>query len=117
MSEWKDILAAKHHLPPGKLMAYLEGTLSPEEKHEVEVWIATNGMEADALEGLSTMSTQDAVAAVSGIDLHLHKHIVAKKRRSKAISVNNWAWVAVGVILALAVIAYAIICLLLKHKP
>ena len=53
MSGLNDILNnGKSMISQEQLIAYLEGRLSAEEQHDVELWLAEEGMESDALEGL-----------------------------------------------------------------
>lgn len=92
-----------------KLKAYLEGTLSTEEQHAVEQWLAEEGMEADALEGLKALPANESAAITQRIN-HSLQHELHKKarRRSKVIKDNNWAWVAVIIVLMLCIVAYVV---------
>ena len=111
MSDQKDILSfeqgGKGKIPDDKLMAYLEGRLSPEEQYEVEEWLSMDGMESDAVEGLKNMQPSDAKKAVGKINYELRKQLRARnKRRTKLITENNWGWLAVLIVLMLAVVSY-----------
>lgn len=111
MSELNDILNnSKDRLPEEKLKAYLEGKLSPEEQHEVEVWLTDEGMEADALEGLRTLPVSESAEIAKRINYTLQHELHKKaRRRSKVIKDNNWAWIAAIILLLLCIIAYAVI--------
>ncbi len=97
-------------LPEDKLIAYLEGRLTAEEQHEVELWLAEEGMEADALEGLKNVPTNDTQQVVSRLNRDLHSKVAKNyRRRSRPIRDNKWAMVAVLLILLFAIVAYIII--------
>jgi anti-sigma factor RsiW len=116
MSELDNILSDDHgRLPEDKLMAYLEGRLSPEEQHEVEAWLAEEGMESDALEGLQQLAPGDAKQSAARLNNELRKMITGKKeRRKKQIRNTPWSWTAILVILLLAILAYMVLHLMLK---
>jgi anti-sigma factor RsiW len=116
MSGLKDILKdGKGMIPEDKLMAYLEGRLSPQEQHEVEEWLAEEGMESDALEGLRKMAPEETVQAVNKLKHHLHRQINTKKnRRQRPIKDNVWGWLAVIVILLLCIMGYVVLRYALK---
>lgn len=118
MADEKDILKKEDgKLPEDKLMAYFEGKLSPEEQHEVEHWLAEEGMEADALEGLQAIPVNEAKAASLSINHQLSKELSKKKRKRKTsvIKTNSWAWVAVVIILLLAILAFTILRMIIRH--
>lgn len=95
-----------------KLKDYFSGKLSSAEQHEVEKWMMENPFEADALEGLrSVQSEQKIHATVNQLNKHLHNYLQDKKnkRRRKLSSSNNWAYLAVFIILLLIIMAYLII--------
>ncbi len=92
------------------LQAYFDGKLSAEQQHEVEMWLSETGMEADALEGLQTMPANESRDITNKLNRDLQQQIRKKpRRRSKAIKDNYWAWLAIVVILLLAILAYVII--------
>ena len=104
---WND--DAKGLLPEDKLLAYMEGRLSPEEQHEVEAWLAEEGMEADAIEGLQQEKSSSVLKSVNRLNDNLNTHLYKNRRRRKQISDNPFAWIAVVIILLLAVLAYVVI--------
>ena len=111
MSELNDILSndgnAKGPLPEEKLMAYLEGKLSPAEQHEVEQWLSAEGMESDALEGLQALRPGETKKAVGKINYELRKELGSRnKRRTKHIKDNKWSWLAILIVLMLAIVCY-----------
>lgn len=114
MSEFHNILHNNNNnnnkLTEEKLIAYLEGKLSPEEQHAVETWLAEEGIEADALEGLMTLSPAETKHMTNHINHVLQQRLHKKsRRRHKYIKNNNWAWIAVIIILTLCIIAYIVL--------
>jgi ferric-dicitrate binding protein FerR (iron transport regulator) len=104
---WND---GKGKLPEDKLLAYLEGKLSPEEQHEVEAWMAEEGMGTDALEGLTQLPAGEAKEMVSRLNHNLRTELTTKeRRRKKPIKDNPLAWLAVIIILLLCIAAYIVI--------
>lgn len=118
MSSYNDIFAnngGKGKLPEDKLIAYLEGKLSPQEQHEVEQWLAEEGPESDAIEGLQQLETADTRTSVDRINYNLRRELLSKKpKRKTAIKTNNWAIIAVIIILLAAILAYVVIRLVIK---
>lgn len=117
MSRLNDILSQgeKGRLPEDKLLAYLEGRLSPQEQHEVEKWLADEGMEGDAIEGLQQLDAGDAKYSVSKLNHKLRQELLNKKHHRKtAIKDNPWAMIAVIVILLVTILAYIVIRLAVK---
>lgn len=116
MAELNDIWnSGKGKLPEDKLMAYLEGRLSAQEQHEVEAWLAEEGMEADAVEGLKELPATEANQLVHKLNHQLQAELSKKpRRRSKAIADNKWAWLAIIIVLVLAIAGYAILHLMMK---
>lgn len=95
-----------------KLMDYLNGKLSASEQHEVERWMMENPFEAEAWEGLQQYGgKKNLQPTVEQLNKQLKKYLNEKKqkRRSKLDASNFWVYLAVLLILALAVIVYFII--------
>ena len=110
MSEANDIWNNnKGGLPEDKLMAYLEGKLSPAEQHEIERWVAEEGMEGDALEGLKNIEPEETKPLVHRLNKNLRNKLAGKKRRTRPIADNHWSWLAILIILLLAVACYMVI--------
>jgi anti-sigma factor RsiW len=99
----------KGKLSEDKLMAYLEGKLSPAEQHEVEQWLAEEGMESDAMEGLQAQHISDTRHSVDKLNHKLRTAILSKKRRRKPLNTNYLSWVAIAIVLLLAIVAYIVV--------
>ncbi len=112
MSKPNDILSfdsGKNKLPEDKLMAYLEGKLSPAEQHEVEVWLAEEGMESDALEGLKAIGPAETKQTVNKLNHNLRKTLLSRKRKRRPMKTDHIALIAIAIILMLCIIAYIVI--------
>lgn len=101
-----------------KLMDYLSGKLSEQERHEVEKWMADNEFGNEAMEGLQDFADKkDLQSYVDHLNKDLHKYIRQKKERRerRRIKDDPWTYVAIVMILAIAVIAYIVIKRLEHH--
>ena len=106
----------KDKLPEDKLIAYMEGKLSPAEQHEVEKWLAAEGMEADAVDGLKTVPATEAKNIVHSLNQQLHSQLgKKKKRRTSPIKNNATAWIAVVIILLLCIVGYFVLRLAVSN--
>ena len=107
MSKEKDI--QNNSLSQEKLLAYLEGKLSAEEQREVEALLSEDGADADAIEGLKDLTTADAHVLANRIDYTLlHELRKNKHKGRKKLSADKWTWLAVLIILLLAIVTYFI---------
>ncbi len=111
MTDQQDISQySKGRLPEDKLLAYLEGRLSPAEQREVEALLAEEGMESDALEGLQQLPADKTRHIAERINYRLQHDLKKNRHRGKKhFSDNKWGWLAVLVILILVVLAYIVI--------
>ncbi len=115
MSELNNILpggpgkGGKERISEENLMLYLEGKLTPAQQHEVEQWLAEEGMESDAVEGLKTISPVETRLTVNKLNHQLHKTLHHKKRKRRPVASNYYTLIAMGIILLLAIVAYLVI--------
>ncbi|MBS1783246.1 MAG: hypothetical protein JSS78_09280 [Bacteroidetes bacterium] len=97
------------------LEAYLAGILPMSESREVELWLAREGMESDAIDGLVKMPQTDIKASVKKINSQLRNQIRQDKRqRRRNIHLQRWVWLALVVIISLVVLAYFLISIVQK---
>lgn len=101
-------------LPEEKLAAYLDGTLSEAERWEVEQWLSGEGAESDALEGLSTISADEAMGAKARINARLQQSIGRKRSRRKYLNNQREAITAVLVVLLIIAVCFGIMWVM-KH--
>ena len=98
--------SGKQKLSDDMLLAWQEGRLSPAEQHEVEKWLADEGMESDALEGLHGLAPADTRQSVQKLHSKLRKTLADKKRKRRPLQTDQFTWVAIAIILFLVVLAY-----------
>jgi hypothetical protein len=98
------------NIPEEKLLAYLEGRLSAEEQHEVEEFLADEGMESDALEGLEQLDKQERRETVQYLNIQLQRSLTERKRQRKGFYKDNkWTMLAIFIVLFLIVLAYIVL--------
>ena len=102
-----------------KLMDYVAGKLSEQEKHEVEMWMVDNEFENEALEGLQQMAGNKKLDGyVDQLNKELHQYIKGKKDRryKRRIDTSFWIYTAIVLVLLLAIFAYMVISRM-PHRP
>jgi hypothetical protein len=99
----------KDRLSEEQLLAYLEGKLSSAEQHDVELWLAEEGMESDAVEGLKALQPQETKHSLSKLKHNLGKAMLGGKRKRRPLRTDHITWIAIGIILLLTVVAYLVI--------
>ncbi|GAA4467049.1 hypothetical protein GCM10023093_22180 [Nemorincola caseinilytica] len=92
-----------------RLLAYLEGRLSPQEQHEVELWLADEGMESDAVDGLRQMQTAERSHSINRLNHGLRKKLGRKKTKRRAARTDINTIVALLLVLLMAAITYLVI--------
>lgn len=92
-----------------RLLAYLEGRLSPEEQHEVELWLADEGMESDAVDGLREMQAPERSHSIGRLNHGLRKKLGRKRKKRKAARNDINTIVALLIILLLAAVAFLVL--------
>jgi anti-sigma factor RsiW len=112
-----NILSNLKQVDNQKLIDYLEGKLSAQEKHEVEQMLVDADFESDALEGLEQLKDKghlNATVARMNKELEAQLKKRRRKRRKKSLGIQQWLIIAVIIILLLATLSYYIIRLLQK---
>lgn len=113
MQNLKDILShSNKDIDNQKLMDYLAGKLSAEEKHEVEKWMIDNDFAGDAWEGLNKFPPKkDLGKYVDQLNKELATYINQKKQRRerKRIGQPSWLYIAIILILFVIIIAFYVI--------
>jgi hypothetical protein len=102
-----------------KLMDYLEGKLSGEEKYEVEKWMADNEIAGDAVEGLQNIKDKKNLQQyVDQLNKNLQAQLRKKKHHRLKMRPKEYPWIyfTVVLILLLCIIGYFVLRqFLLKH--
>jgi anti-sigma factor RsiW len=78
---WNDILGDGQVPDQRKLIDYLEGRLSPEERHEVERLLAGTPFSDEAMEGLGMVKDRERLPAITA---ELNSHLQQRLRKKKA---------------------------------
>lgn len=100
------------NIPEEKLLAYLEGRLSPEEQYEIEQLLAEGGPESDAIDGLRQMDNHEINHAVSNINKKLRKDARSNRMKKRnGGSETYWGWIAIIIVLLLAALGYLVVYL------
>lgn len=110
---WQDD-ERKKDLSEEQLLAYLEGRLTGDELHEVESLLASESPESDAMEGLQALPPAEARDMTSAINRQLQHSLKKKRRKRRDLPDQKWSWLAILIILGLAVACYVVIHLLKK---
>jgi hypothetical protein len=95
-----------------KLMDYLSKKLSAQESHELEKLMADDDFMNDAVEGLEQMgNTKKLGISVEELNRELQKQIDKNKSRKskRKLKEQPWTYVAVVLLLLLAIVAYTVI--------
>ncbi|HQE11361.1 MAG TPA: hypothetical protein PLQ78_01295 [Flavipsychrobacter sp.] len=110
MSDWKDIWKQGiGSLSEEQIQAYLNGTLNNDEVREIEQLLSDTAMESDAIEGLNTLNKVETDATVKKLNQTLQKLVQKRKKRNSFIATNKWTWLAVILVILLAVLAFWVI--------
>ena len=95
-----------------KLMDYLSGKLTDQEKHEVEAWMVDNDFNTEAMEGLEQLAGKKNIEGyVDQLNKELHQYIKQKKERRerKRIDTSLWVYVTIVFILLILILTYMVI--------
>lgn len=95
-----------------KLMDYLSGKLSAEEKHEIERQMADSDFVNDAVEGLEKVENKKELSNfVDHLNNDLHKQLEKKEKRKqkRALKDQPWLYLAIVLLLLLIIIGFIVI--------
>lgn len=95
-----------------KLMDYISGKLSAEEKHEMEKLLVDSDFANDAAEGLEQFNNpKDLTVFVDQLNAGLHKQLDKKRKRKekRKLKDQSWVYLTIIIILMLAVLGYIVI--------
>jgi anti-sigma factor RsiW len=94
-----------------KLMDYLSGKLTEQEKHEVERLIGENPFVEDAMEGLHSIGDKAKLQAyVDQLRKELQQHLEQKNQRREKHRLPEYSWIylTIALILLICIIGYLI---------
>ena len=92
-----------------KLMDYLSGKLSADEKHDFEKSLIDSEMMNDAVEGLEKLKNTDVSAVVRQLNNNLHKQLNKKRSRKIKRAIKDLPWLYFTIILVLIIILIAFV--------
>lgn len=101
-----------------KILEYLKGSLSDEEIAQFKVRPPEDPFLREALEGLQTLENKENLPKmIRGLNQQLHHHLAHNKsrKRKKDLRFGDWIYWSIGIILLLAVAAFLVLRLMLKH--
>jgi len=110
---WNDIMSPAPEPDPDKMIAYLEGRLGPEERHEVERMLADSSFTDEALEGLGLVKDPSKLPHITAaleeqLRLRIRKQKKERKKRRARFEVS-FPVVLTITLLVLAVLAYLVL--------
>ena len=77
-----DILISSGEISEQELLAYVQGTSTPDEKHKIEKLLAESEFANDAAEGLDLIKNKEQIPFVlNDLNRHLVKKLVKKRRK------------------------------------
>lgn len=95
-----------------QLLAYIGGSLSPEEQFRLETLLEQDPFLNDAVEGLAEIQDKDQLKAIAQqINAQLRKQIRArrKQRRRRPQTAHHWGWIFVLAVLLLLIVSWLVI--------
>jgi len=95
-----------------RLMDYLAGKLSEEERHAIEMQLSENDFLKDAAEGLETIKDKKHIDVfVDQLNRDLHKKLLRTKtkRLKRKILQQRWVYAAIIIILAIVLATWLMI--------
>jgi ATP-dependent Zn protease len=102
-----------------KLMDYLSGKLSQQEKHEFEKKMIDSEMLNDVVEGLEKLKNKkDISTLVEQLNTNLKKQLEKKKSKKlkREIKNLNWIYFSIILILILILIGFLIVKINMEHE-
>jgi len=102
-----------------KLLDYLNGKLSGDEKHEVEKWMADNNIADDAVEGLQNIKDKKNLPLyIEQLNNNLQIQLEKKKEHRIKMKIKEYPWIyfAVALILLLCIVGFIILRMLLVKR-
>ncbi len=102
-----------------KLLDYLNGKLSGDEKHEVEKWMADNDIADEAIEGLQNIKEKkDLPLYIEQLNKNLQDQLEKKKEHRVKMRIKEYPWIylAAALILLLCIVGFIILRMLLVKR-
>lgn len=119
MPDLNDILNEDDDLKNDDLLRYVQGDLSGDDQHKVEMQMAGSDFVSDAMEGLQRIRNKKSIEDyVDELNRQLHKQVETKKKRKEKRKLKEYPWIviAVVIVIGLCLLAYAVIRHYQKNK-
>jgi anti-sigma factor RsiW len=110
--QWEDMLSRHPSVDPKKMLDYLDGKLSEEDKRAMELQLAESDFEADAMEGLSQIGNKARIGGiVTELNEKLHRRTRQRRKRlfRNGMTFPLWLAYATIIIIMLVVIGFIIL--------
>lgn len=91
------------------LLAYLDGSMPPEEQHRIEEILEADPFLNDAVEGLAEIKDKQQLRIITAqINAQLSRQIQnrRKQRRSRTRATDRWSWIFVLILLLLILVSW-----------
>lgn len=109
----KDILShLSKDIDQETLLQYLQGTITPEKKHELEKQLVDNEFASDALDGLAEIKDKQQIQyMVEMLNRDLKKKLEKKKLRREKLRLKQepWLYIAIIIVIILIIISYVVV--------
>jgi len=105
--EYKDLFTATQCPPQQQLLDYVQGKLTPEQQHEVELHLADCEMCSEAIEGLAAFKHQEQIPGMlKQMKTHVLRNLRMRKRRKDQVAYFTQLAIVVIVILFILLAAF-----------
>ena len=101
------------------LLAYLQGKLSAEKRHELEKQLLDNDFAGDALEGLQAVKDQSRLSGiVESLNSDLRRKMLRRKALREKLRIKDQPWVLVAILILLLLIVMSFFIIhRMQHPP
>ncbi len=115
----KDILSNEHpEIDPELMMRYLQGKLTPEEKHEVEKQLLQGEFEEEAMDGLQEFKDKEQLQyTVEALNRDLKKRTEKKQKRRDKLKLPDQSTTIIAIIILLLLVALSYVVIIKMMKP
>ena len=95
-----------------KILKFLSGDLSEEEKAKLELELASDDFAKEALEGLTEINQNTIPTTLHQINTDLKKQLRKRHKKSMKIITPSWIYITFTILIIVAIAAYFIIKML-----
>lgn len=95
-----------------KILKFLSGDLSEDEKAKLELELESDDFAKDALEGLNQINQHSLPTTLHQINVDLKKQLRKRHKKSMKIITPSWIYITFTILIIVAIAAYFIIKML-----